>query len=93
MIRHRLPIAASRRTNRDAAEQVYSHMLSAAICNQLANKPDRIEIEGIGDFEELDQVKPPLPPLVLGDERLRSAKTACENGLRELGPLADVDQP
>lgn len=55
---------------------------------KLINEDQRINFEGVRDLHKLHNIQPPLPGLVLGDERLRLAQSLRHLLLCNAGTLA-----
>ncbi len=53
----------------------------------------RIDAEHLRDFDQLDDIEPPLTAFVFGNERLRPAELVGDLLLGEAGVLAGLDQP
>jgi hypothetical protein len=50
-----------------------------------------VNVERVGDLEDLDEVKPPLAPLVLGYEGLRTTERVGKLGLGQTLGVARID--
>lgn len=60
---------------------------------KLTHEIARVDTEGGGDLENLDEVEPPLPALVLRDEGLRPSEDVGELGLGDTPRPASLDEP
>jgi len=60
---------------------------------QLRHEIAHIDPQRLGDLEDLDEVEPPLPAFVLGDERLWSPEPLCELDLGQALGMTAGDQP
>ena len=60
---------------------------------KLTHEIARVDMERRGDLEDLDEVEPPLPTLVLRDEGLRPSEQVGELGLGETARPASIDEP
>ena len=60
---------------------------------QLRHEIAHIDPQNLGDLEDLDEVEPPLPAFVLGDERLRPPESLGELDLSQALGLPAGDQP
>ncbi len=52
----------------------------------------RLNLQGFSDIDELDDIEPTFPTLVLADEGLRTAQLLCQIDLRQLGFMPSTDQ-
>ena len=60
---------------------------------KLAHEIARVDLERSRDLEDLDEVEPSLPALVLRDEGLRPSEQDGELGLGDARRMASLDEP